>query len=93
VISAARTASATLTPTDYASTQNFGCRSSLLAGFVGGDNGGVVRNAELQSQGFIYLRPSAALRCNPAAVGRELFWGDDRLEDAIIGIDTVACGF
>jgi uncharacterized protein len=29
----------------------------LLPGFVVGDNGGVVRNAELQSQGFIYLRP------------------------------------
>jgi len=29
----------------------------LLPGFVVADKGGVVRIAELQSQGFIYLRP------------------------------------
>jgi intracellular sulfur oxidation DsrE/DsrF family protein len=29
----------------------------LLPGFVAADKGGVVRIAELQSQGFIYLRP------------------------------------
>jgi hypothetical protein len=29
----------------------------LLPGFVVADKGGVVRVAELQSQGFIYLRP------------------------------------
>jgi hypothetical protein len=29
----------------------------LLPGFVGADQGGVVRLAELQSQGYIYLRP------------------------------------
>ena len=29
----------------------------LLPGFIGADKGGVVRIAELQSQGFIYLRP------------------------------------
>ena len=29
----------------------------LLPGFVAADKGGVVRVAELQSQGFIYLRP------------------------------------
>jgi intracellular sulfur oxidation DsrE/DsrF family protein len=29
----------------------------LLPGFVVADKGGVVRIAQLQSQGFIYLRP------------------------------------
>lgn len=29
----------------------------LLPGFVSADNGGVVRIAELQSQGYLYLRP------------------------------------
>ena len=29
----------------------------LLPGFVGADQGGVVRIAELQSQGYLYLRP------------------------------------
>ena len=29
----------------------------LLAGFVSADKGGVVRIAELQSQGYLYLRP------------------------------------
>ncbi len=29
----------------------------LLPGFVVADRGGVVRIAELQSQGFVYLRP------------------------------------
>ncbi|UWU94573.1 DsrE family protein [Bradyrhizobium sp. CB1015] len=31
--------------------------SELLAGFVSADKGGVVRLAELQSQGYLYLRP------------------------------------
>ena len=29
----------------------------LLPGFVNADKGGVVRIAELQSQGYLYLRP------------------------------------
>jgi intracellular sulfur oxidation DsrE/DsrF family protein len=29
----------------------------LLPGFVIADRGGVVRTAELQSQGYLYLRP------------------------------------
>lgn len=29
----------------------------LLPGFIGADRGGVVRIAELQSQGYLYLRP------------------------------------
>ena len=29
----------------------------LLPGFVGAEEGGVVRLAELQSQGYAYLRP------------------------------------
>ena len=29
----------------------------LLPGFVAADKGGVVRIAELQSQGYLYLRP------------------------------------
>jgi uncharacterized protein len=29
----------------------------LLPGFVSADRGGVVRLAELQSQGYLYLRP------------------------------------
>lgn len=29
----------------------------LLPGFVSADQGGVVRIAELQSQGYLYLRP------------------------------------
>jgi intracellular sulfur oxidation DsrE/DsrF family protein len=29
----------------------------LLPGFVSADRGGVVRIAELQSQGYLYLRP------------------------------------
>jgi uncharacterized protein len=29
----------------------------LLPGFVAADEGGVVRIAELQSQGYVYLRP------------------------------------
>jgi intracellular sulfur oxidation DsrE/DsrF family protein len=29
----------------------------LLPGFVSADKGGVVRIAELQSQGYLYLRP------------------------------------
>jgi intracellular sulfur oxidation DsrE/DsrF family protein len=29
----------------------------LLPGFVAADRGGVVRIAELQAQGYIYLRP------------------------------------
>ena len=29
----------------------------LLPGFVGVEQGGVVRIAELQSQGYLYLRP------------------------------------
>jgi intracellular sulfur oxidation DsrE/DsrF family protein len=29
----------------------------LLAGFLSADQGGVVRIAELQSQGYLYLRP------------------------------------
>jgi intracellular sulfur oxidation DsrE/DsrF family protein len=31
--------------------------SDLLPGFVNADRGGVVRIAELQSQGYLYLRP------------------------------------
>jgi intracellular sulfur oxidation DsrE/DsrF family protein len=31
--------------------------SNLLPGFVNADTGGVVRIAELQSQGYLYLRP------------------------------------
>ncbi|MDA9546217.1 MULTISPECIES: DsrE family protein [unclassified Bradyrhizobium] len=31
--------------------------SELLPGFVNAENGGVVRLAELQSQGYLYLRP------------------------------------
>jgi intracellular sulfur oxidation DsrE/DsrF family protein len=31
--------------------------SDLLPGFVSADRGGVVRIAELQSQGYLYLRP------------------------------------
>lgn len=31
--------------------------SDLLPGFVAADKGGVVRIAELQSQGYLYLRP------------------------------------
>ena len=31
--------------------------SELLPGFVAADKGGVVRIAELQSQGYLYLRP------------------------------------
>jgi len=29
----------------------------LLPGFISADKGGVVRIAELQSQGYLYLRP------------------------------------
>ena len=29
----------------------------LLPGFISADKGGVVRLAELQSQGYLYLRP------------------------------------
>jgi uncharacterized protein len=29
----------------------------LLPGFIVADNGGVVRLAELQSRGYVYLRP------------------------------------
>jgi intracellular sulfur oxidation DsrE/DsrF family protein len=29
----------------------------LLQGFIAADQGGVVRIAELQSQGYLYLRP------------------------------------
>ena len=29
----------------------------LLPGFISAERGGVVRIAELQSQGFVYLRP------------------------------------
>jgi intracellular sulfur oxidation DsrE/DsrF family protein len=31
--------------------------TDLLPGFVSADKGGVVRLAELQSQGYLYLRP------------------------------------
>ena len=31
--------------------------NDLLAGFVAAEKGGVVRIAELQSQGYLYLRP------------------------------------
>jgi intracellular sulfur oxidation DsrE/DsrF family protein len=31
--------------------------SDLLPGFVAADKGGVVRIAELQSQGYVYLKP------------------------------------
>ena len=31
--------------------------ADLLAGFVSAEKGGVVRLAELQSQGYLYLRP------------------------------------
>ena len=31
--------------------------SDLLPGFVVADKGGVVRIAELQSQGYVYLKP------------------------------------
>jgi Uncharacterized conserved protein len=31
--------------------------ADLLPGFVTADKGGVVRIAELQSQGYLYLRP------------------------------------
>jgi len=31
--------------------------ADLLPGFVSGENGGVVRLAELQAQGYLYLRP------------------------------------
>jgi uncharacterized protein len=31
--------------------------ADLLPGFVSADKGGVVRIAELQSQGYLYLRP------------------------------------
>ena len=31
--------------------------ADLLPGFVAADKGGVVRIAELQSQGYFYLRP------------------------------------
>jgi intracellular sulfur oxidation DsrE/DsrF family protein len=31
--------------------------NDLLPGFVSADRGGVVRIAELQSQGYLYLRP------------------------------------
>ena len=37
-------------------SQNIGL-SDLLPGFVNADKGGVVRIAELQSQGYLYLRP------------------------------------
>ena len=37
-------------------SQNVGLKD-LLPGFVGADKGGVVRIAELQSQGYLYLRP------------------------------------
>ena len=31
--------------------------ADLLPGFIAADKGGVVRIAELQSQGYLYLRP------------------------------------
>jgi intracellular sulfur oxidation DsrE/DsrF family protein len=37
-------------------SQNVGVKD-LLPGFVSADRGGVVRIAELQSQGYLYLRP------------------------------------
>jgi intracellular sulfur oxidation DsrE/DsrF family protein len=37
-------------------SQNIGLKD-LLPGFVSADRGGVVRLAELQSQGYLYLRP------------------------------------
>jgi intracellular sulfur oxidation DsrE/DsrF family protein len=37
-------------------SQNITLRD-LLPGFVSADKGGVVRLAELQSQGYFYLRP------------------------------------
>jgi uncharacterized protein len=37
-------------------SQNIGL-NDLLPGFVSADRGGVVRLAELQSQGYLYLRP------------------------------------
>jgi len=37
-------------------SQNVGLRD-LLPGFVAAERGGVVRIAELQSQGYLYLRP------------------------------------
>nr|WP_245284549.1 MULTISPECIES: hypothetical protein [unclassified Bradyrhizobium] len=37
-------------------SQNIGLKD-LLAGFVAAERGGVVRLAELQSQGYLYLRP------------------------------------
>ena len=37
-------------------SQNIGLKD-LLPGFVAAEHGGVVRLAELQSQGYLYLRP------------------------------------
>jgi uncharacterized protein len=37
-------------------SQNIGLKD-LLPGFISADKGGVVRLAELQSQGYLYLRP------------------------------------
>ena len=37
-------------------SQNVGLKD-LLPGFISADKGGVVRLAELQSQGYLYLRP------------------------------------
>ena len=37
-------------------SQNIGLKD-LLPGFVAAERGGVVRLAELQSQGYLYLRP------------------------------------
>ena len=39
----------------------------LLPGFIVADKGGVVRLAELQSQGYVYLRPCSVTRDNYGA--------------------------